>query len=203
LFKYANSQISNGKSFYSLSDISSYEWNQIIIHNYLDTNNLWNINVYVNGGFTNPSVSISGLNNVTYDMKLKGILFCNNVISPSTCTVNSVSYSPTWGNAFYRNIRIWDVTQASLYTIQSFGKMYKENLTSLYYNWTFLIDSISLNTIQESINSAANAFTASWQFQNSYDMNSRFNYAVNFDYSQTNPTTYIVLNSGTSIFLLI
>ena len=202
LFKYANKEIGNGNTLYTLSDINTYEWNQIIIHNYLDSNNLWNIFVYINGGFSNPSVSITGLNN-TYDMKLKGILFCNNVMSPSSCTVNSVSYSPTWGNAFYKNIRMWDVTQTSLYIIQSFGKVYNENLTSLYYNWTFLIDSISLDKLQENINPLSNSFTTSWQFLNSYDMNSRFNFAVNFDYSQTNPTTYIVLNSGTSIYLFI
>ena len=195
LFKYANTQIGSGNTLYTISDINTYQWNQIIIQNNINSNNLWDILVYVNGNFI-PSVTLTSQPR-TYNMNLLGFLFCNSPIAPSTCKVNSVSYNTNWGNAFYKNIRIWDYYQSTLYTIQSFGKIYSGNLSSLYYNWMFTIDTINLNQITESLNPSANFFIANWQFKNQYDYNYRFNYAVNFDYVQNNPTSFIVLNSGT------
>ena len=121
-YKYSNINVNNWMTYYSLPSISLFEWNRIIIMNYnnLQTNTS-QINVYVNYNFLSPEIN---LNVSIVDMSIKGILFCSKAISP--CIINSIDYASStfWGNAWYKNIRIWDYSLSSLSLIQSFGRTY-------------------------------------------------------------------------------
>jgi hypothetical protein len=191
MFKYANFKISSGNVYYTLASISTYEWNKIIILTQLDSStNKYNIYVYVNYNFLNPDVTITGLSSSVFDMSLQGIAFCNK--PQATCAINSVTYTPTWGTAWYRNIRIWDDSISSVYSIQSFENSFSEYTKGLYYYYPMTIDMIAGNKVSEKINNSSNAMNVVfWFYGQNYDNDSRLNYSVNYDYGQLNTGSYI------------
>lgn len=122
-YKYANMNINNWGTYYLLPSINQYEWNRIIISVYSNTiTGFWNINLYVNYFFSASEISLPNNILTSVNMNLRGILFCNKPIS--NCQLGGTTYTPEWGNAWYRNIRIWDYTTSSLQMIQSYERMY-------------------------------------------------------------------------------
>ncbi len=121
-FKYANMNINNWTTSYQISSLSNYEWNRIIISAFSNQiTQLWEIKLYVNYYFVQSEISLPNSLSSSLNMSLRGILFCNKPIS--NCVIDGVTYTPEWGNAWYRNIRIWDYTVTSLEMIQSFERM--------------------------------------------------------------------------------
>lgn len=197
-FKYGNVNISAGSLLYTIASITAYEWNRIILYTQVDSaTNTYNIYIYMNYNFLNPDVSLTGLSTAIYDMSLKGIGFCNK--PHATCNIGGSVYTPIWGTAWYKNIRVWDDTQASLYMIQSFTYSYSELPKSLYYYWTLRIDTISDDKVLETVNPAANYLqTVWWYFANKYDSDNRLNYSINYDIGQITPGNYIIGTTGTN-----
>ena len=123
-FKYSYAISSTTWSnFYILNSINKFEWNRIIIKNYNNplTSN-WEISVYINYVYSSPELSLI-ISNSSINMNLLGILFCSNALV--NCIIGGVTYnSIQWGNAWYKNVRIWDYTTSSLPMIQNFERVY-------------------------------------------------------------------------------
>lgn len=197
LYKYGNYNISGGSFYYTISSISEYEWNKVIIHTqYHDYNDSFSINIYMNYNFVNADVSINNLDANLQPMHLQGFAFCNTAYS--TCLINGVSYTPTWGTAFYKNVRVWDHSMATLYSIQQFDKLYSNNVKSMFYYYKFQIDSIFNDKILDELDSA-NDMTTMWWFpnivggatQDHWDDDKRVNYSIDFDYGYFYPGFYV------------
>ena len=121
LIKYANTQYGTSSVYYPMKNINNYEWNSVILSNYLDTAlGKWIIQVYVNGKFNEPDVNIA-ISNVVYDMKLLGVAFCQQNFP--TCMINRISQFSKWGSAWYRHLRIWDYQTSSILTIYNFERL--------------------------------------------------------------------------------
>ena len=61
-YKYSNLIISQGSYYYTLTSMSNYEWNKVIIENLYDSDTkLFHIKFYLNYEFNNPEISIPKL----------------------------------------------------------------------------------------------------------------------------------------------
>ena len=202
IFKYANELISSGNLYYSLSSISPYEWNRIIIENKYDFENKdFTIKFYTNYNFDSPEFVISNLVASTYKMHFRGIGFCNTKFSD--CIVNNDPKYLHWGVAWYRNLRIWDERITSLELIQSCGIGYKEFIYSQKYYWPLTANTIEKNTIVDLIGEYKLTHNW-WYYGNNYDNEIRQNWSTeNFDYTGINFNNFITgLNSNEDGYLL-
>ena len=184
LFKYTNLKIASGTSFYTLQLVNDYEWNKIIIENYyFTTNNTFNIRFFTNYQFQNPEVQILNLDASLYKMHFRGIVFCN--MPYPDCLIKIDPVYLHWGNAWYRNIRIWDAEITSLQSIQACEIGYTQLINAQKYYWPFTINYIQRNTILDIIDTENHKFLHNfWFWARNYDDAIRENYSTeNFDYS--------------------
>ena len=116
-------------------------------------------------------------------MHFRGIVFCNTNFPD--CLIKNDPIYLHWGNAWYRNIRIWDAEISSLQSIQACEIGYTQLITSQKYYWPFTINYIKRNTIEDIINPTNNKFTNNfWFYGNNYDDDIRENYSTdNFDFA--------------------
>ena len=202
-FKYSNLKIASGTSYHTLPKIDEYEWNRIIIENYYyKNNNTFNIKLFTNYQFSNPDVEILNLNGSLYKMHFRGIVFCN--MPYPDCLIKNDPVYLHWGNAWYRNIRIWDADITSLQSIQACEIGYTELMNAQKYYWPFTINYINRHEILDLINQYK--FTLNWWFwKKYYDDDIRENYSTdNFDYSLLVENHYIskLINNNTEYELL-
>ena len=173
---------------YSLSGISEFEWNKILIETSLGTSQ--NVKVYINFKSI-PDVNINGIG-TSITMNLTYISFCSNK-NNGDCT-GSGSANLNWGSAYYRNLRLWDITQANLKVIQNYNNgMFSETPISLILNYPLTIDKIDKNTLKETISGFDDikvTHTVSKNFDSTDDYNF-YNYEVNFDWGAKNENKYI------------
>ncbi len=87
-----------------LIGFNKHEWNIFIIEVIITTGNESVLKIYVNYNFSTPDISIDTIYD-TSDLSLKGIGFCT-----GDCTINGVTNNITWGAAFYKNLRFWDLS---------------------------------------------------------------------------------------------
>ena len=181
---------------YSLSGISEYEWNKILIETSLGTSQ--NVKVYINFKSV-PDVNIIGIG-TSITMSLTYISFCSNK-NNGDCT-GSGSANLNWGSAYYRNLRLWDLTQANLQVIQNYNNgMFEETPIGLILNYPLTIDTIDKNILTETISGFDNIIvthTISKNFDSS-DEYIFYNYATNFDWGATHSNKYITSITGTVI----
>lgn len=193
LYKYGNYNLSAGTVLYTISSINEFEWNRLILHTkYNSYDNTFSIYIYSNYNFINADVSITGIDATLLPMDLKGIAFCDKPLA--TCQINTVTYNPKWGTAWYKNLRVWDDTLVSLYSIQQFNVSYTSTVKSMYFYYRFEIDAIRNEFVIDRLNNAYD-MTCIWFYQIAagqyYDNASRINYSIDFDYVQSNPGVYV------------
>ena len=130
-------------------------------------------------------------------MHFRGIVFCN--MPYPDCLIKNDPVYLHWGNAWYRNIRIWDAEITSLESIQACEVGYTELIKSQKYYWPCTINYIKRHEIPDLINQ--NKFTHNFWFWNKhYDDAMRENYSTeNFDYSLTEANNFIsgIINDNT------
>ena len=180
---------SNGKEEKPIEGISLYEWNIIIIEVIIYDSGNSDVKVYVNFNFMSP---ISLFSTATAPMDLESIGFCSSK-GNGKCS-NSDSDVIYWGSAYYKNIRVWDITTASINIVQAYNnKQFGDDLKSLILYYPLTIDKMDNNVIQEVIN--GQNIKSSYEINIKYsslDEYSLYNYAVDFDWVESNPNNFIV-----------
>ena len=107
-------------SIYSstLDGISNYEWNKIVIKTTLGVTLGQNVYVYINFDIDNIKATITNIPS-SIKMELQYISFCSKEEN-GDCTPAGAA-DVTWGSAYYRNIRIWELYSSSIYSIQDYN----------------------------------------------------------------------------------
>lgn len=96
-------------------------------------------------------------------MSLTSISFCSDSLKGGKC--DSLT-NITWGSAYYRNIRVWDVGQATVFLAQAFANsQFSESLKSMINYYPLTLDYTDLNKFS---NIAAGKNYDHFQFSNQY-----------------------------------
>ena len=199
----------NGSTFYyafysdinnpeKIEGINLYEWNKLLIEVKIISNTNKIIKVYLNFDLNNPRITKPITNNS--NVMLNTIGFCS---TPDNGECQPSGTNIYWGSAYYKNLRIWDLSKASLQTVQSYNnKQYFETITGLVLFYPFTIDKIDINDIIETINGEDMYIQHS--YTKNFDTNDNFtfiNYATNFDWISENSGYYISNINGTDVSL--
>ena len=173
-------------SIYSsaLDGINNYEWNKIVIKTTLGVTLGQNVYVYINFDIDNIKATILNIPS-SIKMQLQYISFCSKEEN-GDCTPAGAA-EVTWGSAYYRNIRIWELYSSSIYSIQDFNiGIYTEIPLSLKLYYPLRISYMGHNVLQQIIgenklDSIKVAHEESQDFK-SFDAWDFYNYADNFDW---------------------
>ena len=183
-----------------LNNIHSFEWNKIVIKTTLGSSSGQSVIIYVNYNF-DETANITGIPDST-NMQLSYISFCSNP-SNGKCVDGSESTNIYWGSAYYSNIRVWDLLNSDILTVQAFNnKFYEYDATnyptSLIMYYPLTINYIDKNNIQDIISGLNIKVTHSYTLN--FDTTDNFifyNYETNFDWSGFNEGKYITaINDG-------
>ena len=185
-YKYSNLIISQGSYYYTLTSMSNYEWNKVIIENLYDLDTkLFHIKFFLNYEFDNPELSILNLDSSIYKLHFRGFGFCDK--TDSYCRINGEPAYLRWGVAWYRNFRVWDADISSLPLIQACEYGYTQLINSQKYYFPLTIDYIKDNTIFDRIDKNKNKMVLNyWVFYQGQDYKSAFDDAMRENYSTDN-----------------
>ena len=173
-------------SIYSstLDGISNYEWNKIVIKTTLGVTLGQNVYVYINFDIDNIKATIQNIPS-SIKMQLQYISFCSKEEN-GDCTAAG-AMDVTWGSAYYRNIRVWELLTSSIYSIQDFNiNIYTDIPYSLKLYYPLTISTMNYNILSQIIGSSGLdslkiTHEESSNF-NSLDAYGFLNYATNFDW---------------------
>ena len=216
LSRYNNKiQYNNGyllMDYYDVIDFDSikYKWNHVVIENYqvngktaVDTFKY--INIYWNNDYDNPKLSLKINNDNTF--ALTQIAFChdiNNDYSSCILGLNSNTYrvvTPTWDDAYYKDIKVWNRNATSISSINTFGSPLNNEITMNIISYHPLtIDSIQPGKIKSLVtfmNSTVDLVTE-YNLEKAYDNSQQINWVTDFEI--TLPDNYI-LSINTSSYL--
>ena len=193
-------------SIYSstLDGINDYEWNKIVIKTTLGVTLGQNVYVYINFDIDNIKATILNIPS-SIKMQLQYISFCSKEEN-GDCTPAGAA-EVTWGSAYYRNIRIWELYSSSIYSIQDFNiEIYTDLPLSLKLYYPLRIANMTHNILDQTIggNSLDAIKVTHKESQNfkSYDNWDFYNYADNFDWgvaSDLNKKKFISSMNGIQI----
>ena len=189
-------------SIYSstLDGISNYEWNKIVIKTTLGVTLGQNVYVYINFDIDNIKATITNIAS-SVKMELQYISFCSKE-SNGDCTPAGAA-DVTWGSAYYRNIRIWELYSSSIYSIQDYNigiyGLNNDKPLSLKLNYPLIISQMNLNVLKQisgnEIDSIKVSHEESQNFK-SLDEWDFYNYADNFDWGAINEGRFIASMDG-------
>ena len=173
-------------SIYSstLDGINEYEWNKIIIKTTLGLTLGQNVYVYINFDIDNIKATILNIPS-SIKMQLQYISFCSKEDNGDCTPAGAMDV--TWGSAYYRNIRVWELLSSSIYSIQDFNiEIYTEWPLSLKLFYPLIASKINYNLLEEVVDGKDSILV---QHEESYDFNSLdkwgfYNYAINFDWGE-------------------
>ena len=185
-YKYSNIIISQGSYYYTLTSMSNYEWNKVIIENLYDIDTkLFQIKFYLNYEFDNPELSILNLDSAIYKLHFRGFGFCDK--TDSYCRINDEPAYLRWGVAWYRNFRVWDADITSLPLIQACEYGYTQLINAQKYYFPLTVDYIERNTIKDRIDPENNKLVLNyWVFYQGQNYLSAFDDAMRENYSTEN-----------------
>ena len=185
-YKYSNLIISQGSYYYTLTSMSNYEWNKIIIENFYDSDTkLFHIKFYLNYEFDNPEINIPNIDSELYKLHFRGFGFCDK--TDSYCRINDEPAYLRWGVAWYRNFRVWDADITSLSSIQACEYGYTQLINAQKYYFPLTVDYIDRNTIKDRINPEKNKMQLNyWYFYQEHGYQSAFDDAMRENYSTDN-----------------
>jgi hypothetical protein len=118
IFYYENSTKAYNKS---MPSIQKYEWNVILFRTEI-LGNVQNLSVFVNYNFNNPEIVINNIP-TSINMNLASIAFCSNINS-GVCQPQGTTILIDWGSAYYKNIRIWDLSSSTQWLVQAYNNLY-------------------------------------------------------------------------------
>lgn len=173
-----------------IKSIHNYEWNRIVIKTTLGAKGQ-SVTVYVNTAFNAPEVIISSIVAST-NMQLLSISFCSTSLNGS-CTIAGKG-DINWGSAYYRNIRVWDISSSSTEIIQAYSNiMFTNIIKSLIMFYPLTIDKMDLNVMTEIINNESIVYKSLYEKARFYSKDEYlfFNYETNFDWVNDNKGVYI------------
>ena len=178
-------------SIYSstLDGINNYEWNKIVIKTTLGVTLGQNVYVYINFDIDNIKATILNIPS-SIKMQLQYISFCSKEEN-GDCTPAGAS-EVTWGSAYYRNIRIWELYSSSIYSIQDFNiGIYEDIPLSLKLYYPLKISNMNFNVLHQIIGDndldAIKVRHEESQDFKSLDKWDFYNYADNFDWGVESP----------------
>ena len=208
-YKYSNIIISQGSYYYTLTSMSNYEWNKVIIENiYEPDTNLFHIKFFLNYEFDNPELSILNLDGSIYKLHFRGFGFCDK--TDSYCRINDEVVYLRWGVAWYRNFRVWDADITSLELIQACEYGYTQLINAQRYYFPLTVDYIYKNTILDRIDPSNKMECNYWvfyqgsEYKSAFDNAMRENYSTdNFDKTYINENNYIsgITDDGTDYII--
>ena len=210
-YKYSNIIISQGSYYYTLTSMSDYEWNKVIIENLYDPDtNFFDIKLYLNYEFDNPELTISDLDGKTYKLHFRGFGFCDK--TDSYCRINDEPAYLRWGVAWYRYFRVWDADITSLPLIQACEYGYTQLINAQKYYFPLTVDYIEKNTITSRIDPEGKnkmvlnywIFHQLQSYREAFDNAMRENYSTdNFDKTFVEENNYIsgITDDGTDYII--
>ena len=175
----------------TLDGINDYEWNKVVIKTTLGVALGQNVYVYINFDIDNVKATILNIP-TSIKMQLQYISFCSKEDN-GDCTPAGAA-DVTWGSAYYRNIRVWELYTSSIYSIQDFNiDIYTEWPYSLKLFYPLTISTMNYNILSQVVgaDSATNGGNGLDSIKvsheesddfNSYDAYGFYNYAINFDW---------------------
>ena len=171
-------------SIYSstLDGINNYEWNKIVIKTTLGVTLGQNVYVYINFDIDNIKATILNIPS-SIKMQLQYISFCSKEAN-GDCTPAGAA-DVTWGSAYYRNIRVWELYSSSIYSIQDFNiGIFTDIPLSLKLFYPLKISTMNYNILKQEIDGIDTITVVHEESQNfkSYDAWGFYNYATNFDW---------------------
>ena len=210
-YKYSNIIISQGSYYYTLTSMSDYEWNKVIIENLYDIDaNRFDIKFYLNYEFDNPELSIPNLDGAIYKLHFRGFGFCDK--TDSYCRINDEPAYLRWGVAWYRYFRVWDADITSLPLIQACEYGYTQLINAQKYYFPLTVDYIEKNTITSRIDPDGKnkmvlnywIFYQGQEYKEAFDNAMRENYSTdNFDKTFVEENNYIsgITDDGTDYII--
>ena len=168
----------------TLDGISDYEWNKIVIKTTLGVTLGQNVYVYINFDIDNIKATIQNIPS-SIKMQLQYISFCSKEENGDCTPAGAMEV--TWGSAYYKNIRVWELLSSSIYSIQDFNiKIYEDIPYSLKLFYPLTISHMNYNILSQiiggnGVDSIEILHEESWNF-NSMDAYGFHNYATNFDW---------------------
>ena len=177
--------------------VNKHEWNNIIIK-MVKTGTDQTISIYTNFDLENP-VYTNNTVPLGTDLTLSSIVFCSG--ANGTCSPNGVPITINWGSAYYKNFRVWDVSSATEWLVQTFNNnLYTEILKSLILYYPLNASNLDLNKFTNLVGATnfidlepAYTGTLNW----TADKNMLFNFSSKFDWGADNPGK--VLSSMTGV----
>ena len=172
----------------ALDGINNYEWNKIVIKTTLGVTLGQNVYVYINFDIDNIKATITNIPS-SIKMELQYISFCSKEEN-GDCTPAGAA-DVTWGSAYYRNIRVWELLSSSIYSIQDFNiEIYTEEPLSLKLYYPLKISEMHYNVLNQTIggnnlDAIKVSHEESLNFK-SLDEWDFYNYADNFDWGVEN-----------------
>jgi hypothetical protein len=178
-------------SIYSkpLDGINDYEWNKIVIKTTLGVTLGQNVYVYINFDLDNIKATFLNIPS-SIKMQLQYISFCSKYDN-GDCTPGGAA-EVTWGSAYYRNIRVWELFSSSINSIQDFNiDIYTEWPFSLKLFYPLTISKMNYNKLSQvvgtkGIDSVIAQHEESDDF-NSLDKFTFYNYETDFDWGVESP----------------
>jgi len=187
-------------NFGSLPSVQLYEWNIILIRVNDLTLASQEINVYVNYNFVSPEYTKASIPPAS-NLDMQSWSFCADSAEGKCDSLIPI----TWGSAYYRNVRIWDVSSSTVQLAQAFaGKLFTETLKSLINNYPLTLDITELNSFTNLVGTY-DYYNYSAQYQPGPDVqynndeDSLYNWSTTFDWGAYNVGKYISSMSGTVI----
>jgi hypothetical protein len=95
-----------------LKSFKQYEWNNIMISTQVSESGTTTMNIYVNYSFLSPIKYTTDT-----DQTLLGIGICNGNCDPGSQGLVTI----TWGSVYYRDIKVYKSSSATIYTAQAFN----------------------------------------------------------------------------------
>ena len=166
----------------TLDGINEYEWNKVVIKTTLGVTLGQNVYVYINFDINNIKATFLNIPS-SIKMQLQYISFCSKEENGDCTPAGAMDV--TWGSAYYRNFRVWELLSSSIYSIQDFNiEIYTEKPLSLKLFYPLTISNINYNLLDEIIKGDDSIEV---QHEESYNFTSLdkwgfYNYAVNFDW---------------------
>ena len=135
-------------------------------------------------------------------MELQYISFCSKEEN-GDCTPAGAA-DVTWGSAYYKNIRIWELYSSSIYSIQDYNigiYTYNDKPLSLKLYYPLIISEMQYNILKQKIGNIDYINVTHEESQNfkSLDQWDFYNYADNFDWGASNEGRFIASMDGISI----
>ena len=174
------------KTKFAVNALDTKNWNKIVIETRIETTGQ---NVYIHLNFEKDIYRLENIDS-SITMRLQYISFCSRK-SNGDCIPGSSNIM--WGSAYYRNIRVWDISSSSIQTIEDYNSLiYTEISKSLVLFYPLNITHIDNNVITELItgeDSISVTHLRSNNFQ-SDDNVINYNYENNLEWHFKHECTY-------------